>query len=119
MPHEAPPVAPAVRWWAWLTGPGEFTASFDGALHWWVAALYLLGSLLFCVAGVAGVVHGVLLSSGATSLNFWLIALPSMLAANLCFWPAGYLQVLEALNMGWAQRRAGWEKKGRLGPEPR
>lgn len=58
--------------------------------------LYTLGSTLFVVSGVAGEVAAVGAAQGtpgAGSLPAGLIGWPNAVAANLCFMPAGIIQV--------------------------
>jgi len=121
-PHEAGPSAaqPPLRWLAWLLDARKYQASAATAVTWWVALGFTSGSALFCVSGVAGVIRPVVEDAqGPGSLSFLLIALVNVVAANLCFFPAGYLQIVESLNMGLPRRLEAWEGAGAKGPKPR
>ncbi len=59
--------------------------------------LYTLGSVLFVVSGIAGEIKSVAVPAvptpGLTSSFAGLIGWTNAVAANLCFFPAGILQV--------------------------
>ena len=118
-PHEVDTAAvPPVDWFGALDA-----RRYAANLGWWIAVLYTLGSALFIVSGAAGEVQSVAVPAqqppGVTSLFAALIAWPNVVAANLCFFPAGLIQIVESSNMDWLGRLARWESGGRLDPRPR
>ncbi len=72
---------------------------------WQVAALFTIGSILFVVSGVAGLVTPIgnptNPTPGGASAPAGLIGWPNAVAANLFFFPAGLIQVR---GSGWVDR---------------
>lgn len=101
-PHQCPTPPPALRWLGWL----------DVRLHsakpgWWVGLLFTLGSVCFVLSGAAALWRSVgdaAEPAGLASLAAALVSWPNAVAANLCFFPAGLLQVpfsLPCLFLTW------------------
>ncbi len=98
--HRCASPPPPISWFAWLN-----VRRHAVKLGWWVALLFTLGSILFVVSGAATLVRPVEEPSaqppGLRSANAGLIAWPNAVAANLCFFPGGILQVSRSLACPW------------------
>ncbi|EFN50967.1 hypothetical protein CHLNCDRAFT_141603 [Chlorella variabilis] len=113
-PYRCSKPLPPVDWLGWLDARQHWRK-----LGWWIAILYSLGSLLFVISGVAGEIQSVVESSdGVRSLSAALIAWPNLIAANLCFFPAGAIQIVESTNMDFGSKLAAWQEQGGKGPRP-
>ncbi|PRW60337.1 integral membrane [Chlorella sorokiniana] len=107
--------------------PIDWLGSLDGRRHWrkpgWlVAVLFTVGSTLFVISGVAALVTAVGNPTnpipGAASAPAGLIGWPNAIAANFFFFPAGLIQLVEAVNMDLPKRRRAWDAGGRRGRRP-
>lgn len=100
--HACPSPPPPLRWAACLDARAQ--ARKPG---WWVALLFTLGSALFVVSGMAGEFEAVgdppTQPVGLRSASAALIRWPNVVAANLCFFPAGILQASRGAGGGRGQ----------------
>ncbi|KAL4424697.1 hypothetical protein ABPG77_004504 [Micractinium sp. CCAP 211/92] len=116
--HACPTPPPPLSWAACLDVRAQ-----AGKLGWWVALLFTLGSALFIVSGVAGEFEALADPTadpaGLRSPSAALLRWPNLVAANLCFFPAGIMQYLESVNMDRAARLRAWKAGGGSRPRPR
>ncbi len=99
--HACPTPPPPLSWAACLD-----VRTQAGKLGWWVALLFTLGSALFIVSGVAGEFEALADPTtdpaGLRSPSAALLRWPNLVAANLCFFPAGIMQARR--GKAWAAK---------------
>lgn len=117
-PHQCSIPPPRVRWLSALD------VRLQGQkLGWWVAALFVLGSLIFLITGIARMTPSIndpsVWPPGLGSLPALLGPWPEAIACVFVYTPAVLLAILEGTNLDYGSRVQAWKQGGRRGPRPR